>query len=94
MNKIKKALAYMHARPIMYDFTQINEENGDKHYDILNNFFDNQLEIDEINRLILALSTFQDDIEINGGITPSMRMFHQKIERKLKKQEEMLKDEN
>lgn len=49
----------------------------------------NQLEIDEINKLIFALSNLQDDLEMGGGITPTMKMMYQGIEKKLKKQKEM-----
>lgn len=49
----------------------------------------NQLEVDEINRLIFALSNLQDDLEMSEGITPTTKMMYQKIERKLKKQKEM-----
>lgn len=52
----------------------------------------NQLEIDEINRLIFALSNLQDDLEMSEGITPTMKMMHRKIDRKLKKQKDMLKN--
>lgn len=54
----------------------------------------NQLEVDEINRLIFALSNLQDDLEMSEGITPTMKIMHQRIERKLKKQKEILKNES